>query len=263
VALVLVLVAFRFGPAIGLLLGFAVLGTLEHFFRRHDFGVRRPGSGTDVLHFLFTGTLNTGALLVAAVLVWIPLHFFTIAPVADALAAAPAVVQGAIGFLLFSAFGYWYHRLSHEVPALWRFHSVHHSSEHLDWLAAARLHPIEGFLGGLVVAPPLILIGISPGALGAFSAFVTLWAVFQHANVRFRLRWLEPFWSTPEYHHWHHSDEPAARNHNYAGLLPVFDRIFGTQYRPTDRRPQVYGIGGGMPEGYLAQLAMPFRRRAR
>jgi sterol desaturase/sphingolipid hydroxylase (fatty acid hydroxylase superfamily) len=153
--------------------------------------------------------------------------------------------------------------LSHEVPLLWRFHAVHHSSERLDWLAAARLHPLEGFLGGLVIAPPLILIGIAPGVLGVFSAFVTFWAVFQHANVTWRLRWLEPFWSTPEYHHWHHSDEPQARNKNYAGLLPIFDRVFDTQYRPTDRRPQVYGIGGGMPEGYVAQMAVPFRRRAR
>src|SRR5207249_1584974 len=30
---------------------------------------------------------------------------------------------------------YWGHRLQHRVGFLWRFHAVHHSAEHLDWLA--------------------------------------------------------------------------------------------------------------------------------
>jgi sterol desaturase/sphingolipid hydroxylase (fatty acid hydroxylase superfamily) len=38
---------------------------------------------------------------------------------------------------------YWAHRLQHAVPFLWRFHSIHHSAEHLDWLAAHREHPLD------------------------------------------------------------------------------------------------------------------------
>ena len=38
---------------------------------------------------------------------------------------------------------YWGHRLQHNNAFLWRFHSIHHSAEHLDWLAAHREHPID------------------------------------------------------------------------------------------------------------------------
>ena len=55
-----------------------------------------------------------------------------------ALALVAAVVA------LFDLAIYWAHRWSHEVPALWRFHAVHHSTEHLDWISGFRNHPLDG-----------------------------------------------------------------------------------------------------------------------
>lgn len=249
----------RFGPAVGVVAGFVLITPLERRFRRHDWPIRRPQLRTDVLHFLLTGVLQTAALVVGVGAVWLTLNWFEIAPLADGWAALPTGAQVVGGFVLFEVMGYWYHRLSHEVPFLWRFHAVHHSSEHLDWIAAARLHPLEGFFAALVVAPPFILLGIRPVEVAALSVLTGVWALLIHANVSWRLRWLDGIFGTPEYHHWHHSDHPEAWNRNYSGLMPVLDRIFGTYFQPTDRRPASYGIAGGIPEGWWAQMMYPWR----
>ncbi|MEZ5141275.1 MAG: sterol desaturase family protein [Acidimicrobiales bacterium] len=233
---------------------------VERIWRRHDFGVRRPGLRTDAFHFLFTGALQTAALVVAVVICMLPLWPLLGNPVAQGFQQLPGALQAVLALVTFELFGYWYHRLSHEWAFLWRFHAVHHSSERLDWIAAARLHPLEGFFAGLVVGPPLLLLGVRPTTLGVLGVVTQLWAVTLHMNVRWRMRALDGIWGTPEYHHWHHSNEPDARNRNYSGLLPVLDLIFGTYFMPKERRPQVYGIDDPMPEGYLAQLAQPFRR---
>jgi sterol desaturase/sphingolipid hydroxylase (fatty acid hydroxylase superfamily) len=252
----------RFGPVIGLLVGLAVLTPLERMFPRHRQPLRRTGLRTDVFHFLFTGLLNTAAIIAGVVVVIVLLSWARIDATASWLAAQPGWIQGAVAFLVFEVFGYWYHRLSHTVSFLWRFHAVHHSSATLDWLSAPRLHPFEGFFGFLVIAPPMYVLGVPAQAIGAFGVVTQLWAIVLHANIRWRMRPLDGIWGTPEYHHWHHSNHPEARNRNFSGLLPVIDMVFGTYYQPKDRRPEIYGIDDPMPTGYLAQLRQPLRRRS-
>jgi sterol desaturase/sphingolipid hydroxylase (fatty acid hydroxylase superfamily) len=68
--------------------------------------------------------------------------------------------------------------------------------------------------------------------------------------------------NTPEWHHWHHSTDPEARDKNFG--LPVVDRIFGTAYLPQDRRPSGFGTEAPVPRtGYLQHLAYPFTSAAR
>jgi len=249
-------------PAGALLVGFAVLSPLERRFRRHPWTIRRPQMRTDVLHLLFSGTLLTGATIIGIVGAWLatwPLHRGTLD---GPLSTLSPVWAGVVGFVLFEMFGYGGHRLSHEVPFLWRFHAVHHSSQRLDWISAGRLHPVEGLFAGLMVGPPLLLLGLQPAELGAFTVIVNLWGVLLHANVRWRFAFLDGIIGTPDYHHWHHSNHPEARNKNYAALLPVLDRLFGTYFQPKDRRPQVYGIDEPMPATWWQQLRWPLRRQA-
>jgi sterol desaturase/sphingolipid hydroxylase (fatty acid hydroxylase superfamily) len=243
----------------GLLIVAAIGITIEKIWRRHDQPSLRPGLRTDLLHFLFTGLLQTACLLLAAVVCYVVLSPFTLDTTNRWLEAQPVLVQGALGFVIFTFALYWYHRLSHTVAFLWRFHAVHHSSERLDWAAAARLHPMELFFGGFLVAPPLILLGFEPLSLGVFSTIATAWAVVEHANVRWRLRWMDRLYPNPEYHHWHHSNHPEARNKNFG--IPIWDTLFGTYYLPAHHRPLVYGIDEPVPDTYLGQLAHPFRRR--
>jgi sterol desaturase/sphingolipid hydroxylase (fatty acid hydroxylase superfamily) len=131
----------------------------------------------------------------------------------------------------------------------------------MDWLASGRLHPIDQVFTRSCVVLPLFCLGFSRATFGAFLAVTTLQAIFIHANVRFRfgpLRWII---ATPEFHHWHHANDPGAYNTNFAGECPLVDLLFGTLHLPKGRMPERYGIDDPVPDGYLHQLAWPFRPR--
>ena len=156
---------------------------------------------------------------------------------------------------------YWTHRAYHEIPFLWRFHAVHHSSEHLDWVAASRLHPLDQTFIRVCGILPVYLLGFSKETFGALIAFEGLLAIFIHANVRWRFGWLEWLIATPAFHHWHHANENhETSNKNFSGLLPWVDWIFGTFYLPK-KYPAKYGINEKMPDDYLGQMARPFKPR--
>lgn len=139
-----------------------------------------------------------------------------------------AGLRVAATLLLAELAGYAVHRLMHRVPWLWRFHAVHHAPVHLHWLAAWRQHPVDFVLHGVVVGLPGVLLGAS---LADFAAVVLLrktYTTFLHANLRWHLPALERWIATPDYHDRHHSHAPELRDRNFAGMLPVLDRLFGT-----------------------------------
>ena len=82
-------------------------------------------------------------------------------------------------------FSYWIHRSMHKVASLWRIHAVHHSSHHMDWLAASRVHVFELIVNRFVGYIPLLFMGFSPAATYAYLVFISFHAIFIHANVRF------------------------------------------------------------------------------
>jgi sterol desaturase/sphingolipid hydroxylase (fatty acid hydroxylase superfamily) len=152
------------------------------------------------------------------------------------------------------------HRAFHVVPLLWRFHSIHHSSPALDWLAGSRLHLVDVLATRSLVLAALLAIGIEAAALTGYLAFVSLHAVLIHANLRWDFGGLEQWIVSPRFHHWHHSDATEARDCNFAVHLPWIDALFGTRHLPPGRWPETYGVvGETVPPGYLGQLAHPFR----
>jgi sterol desaturase/sphingolipid hydroxylase (fatty acid hydroxylase superfamily) len=153
---------------------------------------------------------------------------------------------------------YWGHRLQHRVGFLWRFHSIHHSAEHLDWLAAHREHPVDSLYTILLVNLPVFALGFPLQSLAYFAAFRGLWAIFIHANVRLPIGPLRMLIGAPELHHWHH--ERTRESGNYANVSPLMDLIFGT-YRCPDHEPQSLGVDEPMPASYVGQLLHPFRRK--
>jgi hypothetical protein len=86
-----------------------------------------------------------------------------------------------------------------------------------------------------------------------------LTGLFLHANVKWRLKPLHKLVITPEFHHWHHTNEPEALWSNYSTFLPAWDLVFGTYYMPKDKRPQVYGVDEYIPDGMTEQLLHPMR----
>jgi lathosterol oxidase len=155
---------------------------------------------------------------------------------------------------------YWVHRAFHEIRWLWPFHAAHHSSRALDWLAGSRLHVVDVVATRALVMVPLLALGFAEPALHAWLAILAFHAVFNHVNLRFRLRFIEHVLVTPRFHFWHHAVRPVDRN--YAVHFPWLDRLFGTYHLPDGEWPQRLGVDGDpVPEGWLVQLVHPFRRR--
>jgi sterol desaturase/sphingolipid hydroxylase (fatty acid hydroxylase superfamily) len=155
---------------------------------------------------------------------------------------------------------YWGHRLQHRVGFLWRFHSIHHSAEHLDWLAAHREHLVDTvYTMGLINLPAFVL-GFPLETLAGFAAFRGLWAIYIHSNVRLPIGPLRMLIGAPELHHWHHDRDRDAGN--YANISPLMDRLFGT-YRCPDHEPESFGLRQPIPSSYLGQMLHPFLRRKR
>lgn len=78
------------------------------------------------------------------------------------------------------------HRWAHTVPALWRFHAVHPSREHLDWLASSRVHPVDPPFTHCRGVLPAFFLGFTKETFGVLLAFDDLLALFIPANVRER-----------------------------------------------------------------------------
>jgi sterol desaturase/sphingolipid hydroxylase (fatty acid hydroxylase superfamily) len=178
------------------------------------------------------------------------------------MSAWPFLLQVTCVLLVADFTQYWVHRMFHAVPALWRFHAVHHSATALDWLAGSRLHLVDALATRGATYVPVYILGFSQPAVFAYVVLVVIQATFIHANVRWQLRPIRQYVATPAFHHWHHSAEREAIDKNFSVHTPLWDILFGTFYLP-DRWPKAYGIcdGSDVPKGWLRQFVYPFRRR--
>ena len=171
-----------------------------------------------------------------------------------AVQAQPWWLQ-AVEVVLFSDFIiYWAHRLQHKVDFLWRFHKVHHSAEHLDWLAAHREHPLDSIYTVGLINLPAFVMGFPLETLAGVIAFRGIWAIYIHSNVRLPIGPIRMLIGAPELHHWHHDLERDAGN--YANISPLMDIIFGTYVCP-DHEPEQFGIKEKFPKSYVGQLLAP------
>lgn len=154
---------------------------------------------------------------------------------------------------------YWLHRAYHEVPLLWRFHSVHHSAKSMDWLAGSRQHIFELILTRVLVLGPIFVLGFSQRVVDAYVIVVGFQAVFNHANVSVRLGPLRYVIVTPNFHHWHHSRDTEAIDKNYAAHFAFLDYLFGTAVTANRTWPDRYGVVGDyVPDGFFRQFWFPF-----
>jgi sterol desaturase/sphingolipid hydroxylase (fatty acid hydroxylase superfamily) len=155
---------------------------------------------------------------------------------------------------------YWIHRGFHR-PAMWKYHAVHHSSEELEWISAARFHPANIFLGTVAVDVALLLAGISPEVMVVIGPFTVAYSAFVHANLNWTLGPFKYVLASPVFHRWHHTAPDEGGEKNFASTFPVIDWMFGTFYMPEDKLPKEYGIDDKkFPEGFGSQLIYPFRQ---
>jgi sterol desaturase/sphingolipid hydroxylase (fatty acid hydroxylase superfamily) len=182
------------------------------------------------------------------------------APFQQWVQGIPFIPQLLLCILIADLAQYWTHRAYHEVPFLWKFHSVHHSTKTMDWLAGSRQHMLEIVVTRVCVVAPLFVLGFSEAVMNAYILIVGFQAVFNHANVHLPWGPLKYLIVTPDFHHWHHSSDTEAIDRNYAAHYSFLDYLFGTAVKSERKFPERYGVVGDyMPDGFLKQQMFPFR----
>lgn len=235
---------------------------LERLLALRESRFRRRGWGQDMI-YMFINPIFIAEGIVGVLFIWglygvlvtlMPEGFRAIVAGLPIWLSIPlAVLVADLGFYLA-------HRMFHAVPWLWPFHEVHHSSEHLDALAAVRVHPVDQIVTKLFSLVPLLVLGFSREAFFGFYVIYLVQSFYVHSNLKgswgpFRLAL-----ATPEFHHWHHADHKEAYDKNFAGQLPIWDILFGTLHLPKKSWPKKYGLDHPIPESYHRQLIYPFTR---
>lgn len=173
----------------------------------------------------------------------------------------PFLIALFIAFFTTDFFQYWAHRIFHNHVYLWRFHSVHHSTQHMDWLAGSRTHFIDIFFTRAMTFIPLYVLGFSPAVFNTYIIFIAIHAVLIHANTRINFGVLKYIVTTPQYHHWHHCEDPKYYGKNFASIFPFIDMMFGTYYLPGTVWPEGTGVNEAQyPKGFIKQTIYPFTK---
>ena len=156
---------------------------------------------------------------------------------------------------------YWLHRMFHG-GGFWKYHAIHHSSEDVDWISAARFHPVNLLLGTIGVDVALLMAGISPGVMLWLGPFNIFHSAFVHANLNWTLGPFKYVVATPVFHRWHHTSREEGGDTNFAGTFPLWDILFGTFRMPKGALPDQYGLDdpSSFPREIIGQLAYPFRK---
>jgi sterol desaturase/sphingolipid hydroxylase (fatty acid hydroxylase superfamily) len=228
----------------------------------------RPGMATDLSYWFFTpliahraaGLIALLAVAVFALLVYGRIDKAQILAGFGPLSRQPYPVQAILMLIIADFIGYWTHRAFH-TGRLWPVHAIHHSSTTLDWLAAARVHPLGDIAGRIAIMIPLLALGFATVAVAAVTPLIGAFALLLHADLDWDWGPLRSVIASPVFHRWHHTSEAEGRDKNFAGLFPVWDILFGTYYMPKGRLPEQFGTDTPVPDGLFPQLMFPFRRR--
>ena len=176
----------------------------------------------------------------------------------------PWWAEFALAFLALDLFHYCFHVMAHKTPFLWRLHAVHHNAEHMEATLAMRFHALEVGLQCMLTIPLVVVLGASITHVLAYNLVLLPVAMFHHSDIRLPLRVdkaLRLLIVTPRMHWVHHSRWQPETDSNYASVLSIWDRIFGTMR--SRRRPEDLQIGldGHRPEdvnSVVGMLAAPF-----
>lgn len=136
---------------------------------------------------------------------------------------------------------YWHHRLSHHIRVLWAAHVAHHSSQKLNYSVALRQSWVEVYYK-FIFWTWLPLIGFHPLHIFLFMSFNAIFQFWPHTQLIKNIGFLEWIFNAPSHHRVHHSSNVLYLDRNHAGILIIWDRMFGTFQKELDEEPCVYGI---------------------
>lgn len=239
-----------------LLAGFMVLGIGERLHpHRRDWQPGLPALKRDGSILALNAIVDALATAVLALL--------AVRAIAGA-STLPLWLQVISGALLADLGSYALHRWSHREGWLWRVHLLHHRPRQLNLANALTAHPLNALYDKLVRLLPLVLLGLSPDAIIAITAFGLLQSLATHANIAGTLGLLDYLIGSAELHRLHHSTR-AEEAVNFGTSLPLWDQLFGT-YRRGATPAQV---GVFEPARYPGEFALgallrwPFKRKVR
>lgn len=265
--LLLAWLAFRAGLHPEAILGavtlssLGLLAVLEH---RHPHRPTWRASARSVWVDLMHGLLSNGLSNSLVQAAGLAAAFALMARASDAVGlwphGWPLMAQVFLGMALGELCFYTAHRAAHEVPWLWPWHAVHHSSEALTVWSAPRNHPVNAVVSFVCQTAPAAMLGASTEALLLLSVFTTTNGMLQHTNLVMRLGPLGWLLATADQHRWHHSARIDQGNSNYGSNLMLWDHLFGTYQRGAELGPARVGLSDGqLPESFWAHLWAPLR----
>jgi len=137
---------------------------------------------------------------------------------------------------------YWFHRLNHEVRLFWAGHVPHHSSEHFNYGTALRQgvgERVHKFLFWMWIP----LLGFDPLMMFIIISINLFYQFWVHTELVDKLpNWYEYIFNTPSHHRVHHASNIRYLDCNHAGVLIIWDRMFGTFSQEKDIEKPIYGL---------------------
>jgi sterol desaturase/sphingolipid hydroxylase (fatty acid hydroxylase superfamily) len=242
-----------------LLAGFAIFVPLEHLLAlKTGQRILRRGFAADLVYALLNAAVVKALLIAVLAVAMTASEAMIPAGLSAGVANQPVWLQVIECIIIGDVGVYATHRAFHAIPALWKFHAIHHHVEEMDWLASVHVHPIDQILTKVASLAPIVLLGFSTEALVGYFAVYFVHASLLHANVRISFGPFKWLIASPQFHHWHHANERSAYDKNFASQLAVLDLLFGTIHLPGNAMPSKYGADDPIPDGYLGQVAYPF-----
>ena len=156
-----------------------------------------------------------------------------------------------IAIILMDLWQYWWHRINHTIPLLWRIHRVHHADKQLDASSALRFHPLEIVLSACTKILAIPLIGIELEQLIIYETIVLLIILFHHSNIDLNDKMdgaLRLLIVTPNMHRLHHSELRRETDSNYASVFSIWDRLFGSYTMRSIKNNFNLGLGDKFTE---------------
>ena len=151
------------------------------------------------------------------------------------------VLPWAIGMVWWDLAYYWNHRVMHEVRGMWAIHVPHHSSEHYN-LSTALRQPVAGAFGVWMPYGLAARAGVRPSIIETSRALNLIYQYWIHTDTIRTLGSAEAVLNTPSHHRVHHGRNKRYIDRNHAGILMIWDRMFGTFQREVPDEPVVYGL---------------------
>ena len=149
---------------------------------------------------------------------------------------------------------YWFHRISHHVNYFWASHVVHHSSKNYNLAAALRQTWTGNATGAFLFWAWMPLVGFHPIWILFIQQISLIYQFWIHTETIQKMpASFEFIFNTPSHHRVHHGSDIKYLDKNHAGILIIWDRLFGS-FKAEEERP-VYGLTQNIESNNPAVIA--------